>query len=288
MNNLPSVSIITPTFNHKSFFPLAVHNFLSFDYPPDKLEWIILDDGEEPVEDCLPKDDRIKYFYYDKTVRDQLYKNMKKSIKTKRGKNRKVTRKYKNRHLLHLKHFKGNRIPLGMKRNICIQYASNNIIIHMDDDDYYPPNSISYRVKQLLKINDTKKQCIGCTTIGCFHINKLVSLIYKPQDGLRQNKRIICSTMAYHRDFFYNVYFDNQDINEEAVNFIADRKIVEIGWQNVIVSLFHSKNSKHLKMFNTESNGWHFTKISDELFILLTTLDPDAEEKDENEHNHEH
>ena len=35
---LPKVSIITPTYNKKSFIPLAVHNFLSFDYPQDK--WV--------------------------------------------------------------------------------------------------------------------------------------------------------------------------------------------------------------------------------------------------------
>lgn len=57
----PFVSALTPTCNRREFFPRAVSCFLSQDYP--NLEWIILDDGAEPIRDLIPPDPRIKYFY---------------------------------------------------------------------------------------------------------------------------------------------------------------------------------------------------------------------------------
>ena len=39
---------------------------------------------------------------------------------------------------------------MGMKRNICVEHADHDIIVHMDDDDYYPPESIYSRVSALI------------------------------------------------------------------------------------------------------------------------------------------
>jgi glycosyltransferase involved in cell wall biosynthesis len=57
----PLVSAITPTYNRRAFFPRAVKCFLAQDYP--RLEWVILDDGTDPIRDVLPDDPRIRYFY---------------------------------------------------------------------------------------------------------------------------------------------------------------------------------------------------------------------------------
>ena len=68
---LPTVSIITPTYNRRNFFRLAVNNFMSIKYPKDKLEWIIVDDGTDKIKDLIEKtselknDPRIKYFELD-------------------------------------------------------------------------------------------------------------------------------------------------------------------------------------------------------------------------------
>lgn len=57
----PLVSCITPTYNRREFFPQAVQCFLAYDYSP--LEWIILDDGTDPIKDLLPADPRIRYYH---------------------------------------------------------------------------------------------------------------------------------------------------------------------------------------------------------------------------------
>lgn len=60
-SELPYISIITPTKDRKFIFNIAIYNFLHFNYPPEKMEWIILNNGDDDLQDILPTDNRIKY-----------------------------------------------------------------------------------------------------------------------------------------------------------------------------------------------------------------------------------
>jgi hypothetical protein len=51
--DLPDVSIITITKDRREFMPLAKYCYLLQSYPADKLEWVIVDDGDDPIEDTL-------------------------------------------------------------------------------------------------------------------------------------------------------------------------------------------------------------------------------------------
>ena len=109
---LPYVSIVTPTYNRSDFWELMYSNFKRTDYPKDRLEWIIVDDSpmKTRLKPFVVDDPRIKYYY----------------IKTK------------------------NRLSIGKKRNLCAQYASHKYIVHMDDDDYYESYSVLSRIKSLI------------------------------------------------------------------------------------------------------------------------------------------
>ena len=52
-DNMPNVSICTPTFNRRPFFEGLLKCVQSQDYPHSKIEWIIVDDGTDKVEDIL-------------------------------------------------------------------------------------------------------------------------------------------------------------------------------------------------------------------------------------------
>jgi DNA-binding transcriptional MerR regulator len=68
-NNLkPLVSICTPTFNRRPFFPCIIKCFESQDYPKDRLEWIIIDDGTDPIEDIISAVPQVKYYRYEKKM----------------------------------------------------------------------------------------------------------------------------------------------------------------------------------------------------------------------------
>ncbi|MEL6719076.1 MAG: glycosyltransferase family 2 protein [Bacteroidota bacterium] len=59
-NETPLVSCIMPTYNRRKFIPNAIEYFLRQDYPNKEL--VIVDDGEDSIEDLIPKDTQIKYF----------------------------------------------------------------------------------------------------------------------------------------------------------------------------------------------------------------------------------
>jgi glycosyltransferase involved in cell wall biosynthesis len=154
-----------------------------------------------------------------------------------------------------------------MKRNICVQFASSDIIVHMDDDDYYPPDSLITRVNAL-KNND----CVGCSTIASFHINKMISLIYQPNNVTTAAKRISCATLAYKKSFWEKQKFNNQDIINESYNFLLKRDCFELFWKDIIIVFYHKLNERNL-FENKEANGWHFYKISDDLFNFFISLE---------------
>ena len=63
--HFPFVSICTPTYNRRPFWPMAIQCFQEYDYPKDRMEWIILDDGTDKIEDLVTHIPQVKYFKYD-------------------------------------------------------------------------------------------------------------------------------------------------------------------------------------------------------------------------------
>jgi len=106
-NVLPFVSLCTPTFNRRPFIPFMIKCFEHQTYPKDRIEWIIIDDGTDPIEDLVKDIPQVKYFYYEE------------------------------------------KMLLGKKRNLMHTKCSGDIIIYIDDDDYYPPERISHAVETL-------------------------------------------------------------------------------------------------------------------------------------------
>ena len=92
------------------------------------MEWIICDDGQQDLKPIIPNDSRIKY--------------IKVSV--------------------------DGKLNVSQKRNLCIQHCSHDIIVHMDDDDYYFPHSLKSRVKTLLKYKN--KKCVSSKNMGYYHL----------------------------------------------------------------------------------------------------------------------
>jgi len=107
--SLPFVSICTPTFNRRPFIPYIIKCFLSQTYPLERIEWIIIDDGTDSIQDLVADIPQVKYHYYD------------------------------------------TKMSLGKKRNLMHDKCKGDIIVYMDDDDYYPPERVSHAVETLQK-----------------------------------------------------------------------------------------------------------------------------------------
>jgi hypothetical protein len=63
--DMPNVSIITITRDRRSFLPLAKYCFLAQAYPEAKLEWVIVDDGDDQIKDLVSDLPNVKYVLCD-------------------------------------------------------------------------------------------------------------------------------------------------------------------------------------------------------------------------------
>jgi glycosyltransferase involved in cell wall biosynthesis len=108
LDNKPLVSVCTPTFNRRPFIAAMLACFNHQTYPRDRMEWIIVDDGTDPVGDLVSQHPCVRYFKL------------------------------------------ADKISLGKKRNLMHEKAQGEIIVYMDDDDYYPPERVSHAVTTLL------------------------------------------------------------------------------------------------------------------------------------------
>ena len=83
---LPKLSLVTPAHNCEKTFFILLGNFMMLNYPADKLEWIIVDDGDYRIDHLIPpKESRIKYYYFDAGSKIYLYERMVSSLKKKSG-----------------------------------------------------------------------------------------------------------------------------------------------------------------------------------------------------------
>ena len=67
----------------------------------------------------------------------------------------------------------------------------------MDDDDYYPPESVLARVKTLVKYKEKGIKCVGCTLIGTYDLmNNKSSMSSDGPINLSE------ASMAYFKSFW--------------------------------------------------------------------------------------
>jgi glycosyltransferase involved in cell wall biosynthesis len=67
-SNAPFVSVCTPTFNRRPFISMMIQCFDHQTYPKDKMEWVIVDDGTDKIEDLVKNHPQIKYFKYEEKM----------------------------------------------------------------------------------------------------------------------------------------------------------------------------------------------------------------------------
>jgi hypothetical protein len=67
-NDLPKVSVITITKNRRAFIPLAKYCLLAQSYPEDKVEWVIVDDGDDQIKDLVSDLPNVKYVLCDRPM----------------------------------------------------------------------------------------------------------------------------------------------------------------------------------------------------------------------------
>ena len=193
----PFVSVCMPTFNRRPFIPIIIECFNNQTYPKDKIEWIIIDDGTDKIEDLVKHIPQVKYFKYDE------------------------------------------KMTLGVKRNLTNSKASGDILIYMDDDDYYPPERISHAVETLRK--NPKALCAGSSEMFIYfkHIQKMYKF------GPYGPNHATAATFAFRKELLKITRFDENSSVAEEKKFLKDYTIpfVQLDPKKSILVFSHTQNS---------------------------------------------
>mgnify|MGYP000191592499 CR=1 FL=1 len=203
----PFVSICTPTFNRRPFIEYTIKCYLSQDYPKDKMEWIIIDDGTDKIEDLVKDVSGVKYFKYD------------------------------------------TKMTLGKKRNLMHSKSKGDIIVYMDDDDYYPPCRVSHAVEKLQK--NKQALCAGSSEIYIYfkHIQEMWQM------GPYGPRHSTAGTFAFKRELLNHTSYDEKACLAEEKYFLKNYTIpfVQLDPLKTILVFSHCQNTFDKK--NLLKNG---------------------------------
>ena len=235
----PPITIVTLLYNRRKFFDLACHNIMLSDYPKDKIEWIVVEDSDDPNEDAS---DRVIQVGIKAAPLQLAYVPL------------------------------GKKTPIGEKRNKGIERAKNDIILFMDDDDHYPETSLRRRVAWLTK-HPMKPQCVTCTTIAAYDLIRGVSAVNTPPFDLALGKRVSEATMAFYRSWWEKRKFSADEI-AEGDNFIQGREadVLELPPQQIIVAFSHKKNTSGRRIPADDAKPGCFWGFPKEYLIYIHKL----------------
>jgi glycosyltransferase involved in cell wall biosynthesis len=214
----PFVSILTPTYNRRRFIPRLISYILAQTYPRERMEWVVLDDGTDSVEDLIaPYKSRIEIQYI------------------------RVAEK----------------MNIGAKRNRIHAAARGEILVTMDDDDYYPPERVAHAVTSL--------RGRGARLAGASRNH-----LYFTDDGSiwavgpYGPNHATFGTMAYTKEYAVSHPCDETKLNAEEVEFTQryTEPLVQLNPQKVMLVLCHTENT-----FSKNN-----LRVADSPFIKKTSL----------------
>ena len=219
----PSVSICTPTYNRRKFIPAIIKCYLAQTYPSKLIEWIVVDDGTDPVGDLFEGVEGVKYFYQEEKMK------------------------------------------LGRKRNYMHEKATGDIIIYMDDDDYYPPDRVNHAVNKLRSQPNALVAGSSQLYIYFKHIDKI--WLFGPYGRFHAT----AGTFAFKKQLLkHTKYEDGANMSEEKV-FLKNYTIplVQLDPRKSILVFAHDQNTfdKRRLLMTPHPNYARETKLRPSNFI---------------------
>jgi glycosyltransferase involved in cell wall biosynthesis len=210
----PFVSICTPTFNRRPFIPFMIKCFEQQTYPKDRIEWIIIDDGTDPIEELVKDVPQVKYYYYKE------------------------------------------KMILGKKRNLMHTKCRGDIIIYMDDDDYYPPERITHAVQTL--IDNPTYLIAGSSEMYVYFDSK--KRIYRC--GPYKEYHSTAATFAFRKELLLETSFNNENALAEEKHFL----------KNYTIPLKQLDSLKSIIVFSHKHNSLNKEKLLTNLEMTKTVL----------------
>jgi glycosyltransferase involved in cell wall biosynthesis len=128
--------------------------------------------------------------------------------------------------------------PLGYKRNLLASQAKGEILIHFDDDDYYPPSRVSHAVESLMK----SEKLIAGSSLCHIYDTSLKKIFVSGPFG--QN-HATAGTFAYKKEYIKNNKFNDEAIAQEEPSFTGNfsNNLIQLDALKTILIIKHAKNT---------------------------------------------
>jgi len=207
------VSICMPIYNRTNFKRMILSNLTKLDYDKNKLEFCLLDDGEEP--------------FFKNKKEEEVFIDFIKPIKM----------KYK---------YSSFRKSIGYKRNTLVKMATHNIICCMDSDDLYMSSYIKYSLEVMKK---DKVGLVGSPQMLFLypHLDWRLTAI-----DCDVKRMIHEATMIFTKKYWKSMGGFNTEGNGEGVKMIegmSDKKIGKTDIVNCMICICHKENTVPKKLF---------------------------------------
>lgn len=161
------------------------------------------------------------------------------------------------------------KMKIGKKRNLMHTKCKGEIIVYMDDDDYYPPNRVSHAVHRLM--GNPRAMAVG-SSIVYIYFNDL-DKIY--QFGPYGPMHATAGTFAFRKTLLDETGYDDDAALAEEKKFL----------KNYTVPLLQLDPLKTILVFAHQFNTFDKRKLlknPNPLFVRETNLKPSVFIKDKN------
>lgn len=192
-----TVSVVTPTYNRRKYIPMIISCYKNQTYPQHLMEWIVIDDGEDSVEDLFKDVKGVKYYRFEE------------------------------------------KLKLGRKRNLLHKYAKNDIIVYMDDDDFYPPERVRHAVTKLASKPRIKVAGSSLMYMYYTHINKIITV------GPYGPFHATAGTFAFRRELLNECKYNDEAECSEERDFLKGYTIpmIQLDPVKTILVISHETNT---------------------------------------------
>jgi len=130
------------------------------------------------------------------------------------------------------------RRPLGEKRNLLASAARGEVLVHMDDDDYYPPERVTHAVSRL---EASDRLIAGSSQM---YIYDTVADEVTVSGPFGENHGT-AATLAYRREYFAVHRFDDRACAQEEPTFTENftAPMVQLDPRSTILVIRHQANT---------------------------------------------
>jgi glycosyltransferase involved in cell wall biosynthesis len=230
------VSIITPTYQRRAFFPALVYMYVYQQYPLDKIEFIMYDDSKNNSE------------VYLRGLFDKYCRAMGKDPSL-------INFRYEH---------STERVPLGKKRNWLNDNSRGEIIICFDDDDYYPPNKVKRTVCRMNASSPPALISGSSEMLIYFSDDETIRKV-----GPYGTTHCTNGTMAYRREYLLTHRYGDDKEQSEEKDFMNgyDTPVLQLDPRVTILCIAHGRNTVNKRLCKSEPTKLSLRGIIKDKFL---------------------